>query len=67
MTNGKTDPTVISEKFTTTLQWIKELYAKDSKCALEYLEYVNNVSPEKLDLTTIESLPEEVQKPFNGL
>jgi predicted acylesterase/phospholipase RssA len=62
VTNGETDSTVSSEKFTTTLQWIKELYAKDSKCALEYLEYVNNVSPEELDLTTIESLPEEVQK-----
>ncbi|MDD9335427.1 MAG: patatin-like phospholipase family protein [Rickettsiaceae bacterium] len=62
VTNGETDSTVISEKFTTTLQWIKELYAKDSKCALEYLEYVNNVSPEELDLTTIASLPEEVQK-----
>ncbi|WP_341761598.1 patatin-like phospholipase family protein [Candidatus Tisiphia endosymbiont of Thecophora atra] len=62
VTNGETYPTVISEKFTTTLQWIKELYAKDSKCALEYLEYVNNVSPEELDLTKIESLPEEVQK-----
>lgn len=48
VTNGKTDPTVISEKFTTTLQWIKELYVKYSKCALEYLEYVNNVSPEEL-------------------
>lgn len=62
VTNGETDFAVSSEKFTTTLQWIKELYAKDSKCALEYLEYVNNVSPEELDLTTIASLPEEVQK-----
>jgi hypothetical protein len=62
VTNGETDSAVSSEKFTTTLQWIKELYAKDSKCALEYLEYVNNVSPEELDLTTIASLPEEVQK-----
>lgn len=62
VTNEKIDTTVISEKFTTTLQWIKELYAKDSKCALEYLEYVNNVSPEELYLTTIASLPEEVEK-----
>ncbi|BFD46613.1 MAG: hypothetical protein DMENIID0002_12590 [Rickettsia endosymbiont of Sergentomyia squamirostris] len=62
VTNGETDSAVSSEQFTTTLQWIKELYAQDSKCALEYLEYVNNVSPEELDLTTIASPPEEVQK-----